>query len=104
MGGQVHPSKRRVRILRIVDGALGGLGEGEPVVRRGSGPVDVLLRGDAVRYLARRSAPPRGVRALFYVAEEAAARGLAPDRLAGEPIAQASVPRLLGCYEQVWHY
>jgi hypothetical protein len=97
-------------VLQILDGALGATGGGEALVallRRDGGPVDLLLRGDAVRCLADAGAEPleAAVAALYYVAEEAAARGLGRERLrAGEPIAQESLPQLLGRYDQIWHF
>jgi hypothetical protein len=100
-------------VLQILDGALGVDGEGDAVAalvgqRTEGGEVDLLLRGDAVRYLAQDGGGERlrgVVAAVFYVAEEAASRGLSPERLgAGEAIAQESVPQLLGRYEQVWHF
>jgi hypothetical protein len=98
-------------VLQILDGALGAVGDGDglaALVRRGSGSrVDLLLRGDAVRYLAQAGAGElrEAVASLFYVREEAAARGLPPEQLqAGEPIARETIPQLLGHYDQVWHF
>ena len=91
--------------------------------------LDVLLRGNAVNYLVRgqdasglrfgeraQTQPPKlaedvaalqqkGV-ALFYVEEDAAARGLRVSELiaGARPIEQAALPKLLGGYEQVWHW
>ncbi len=97
---------------------------------RGHGAeLDVLLRGNAVNYLVRgqdpsglrfgeraQTQPPRlaedlaalqkkGV-ALFYVEEDAAARGIGAHELQvdAQPIEQAALPRLLAAYEQVWHW
>jgi hypothetical protein len=87
--------------LRIIDGALGGEGE---AAEEGDATVDVLVRGEAVRRLGAYRPRAAGAR-LFYVEEEAAARGLGADCLGpGEPIARDAVPRLLGGYDQVWHY
>jgi hypothetical protein len=106
------PSKRTARVLQILDGALGADGEGDPLallarLRDGAGaPVALLLRGDAIRYLEHDGAALRAaVAALFYVAEEAAVRGLPPAQLqAGEPIALEAVPQLIGRFAQVWHF
>jgi hypothetical protein len=112
MDETAHPSKRKGRVLQILDGALGATGEDDAVAalvrKRSSGPIDLLLRGDAVRYLAQAGGADRlrqAVAALFYVAEEAAARGIPRERLGGgEPIAQDAIPQLLGRYDQVWHF
>jgi hypothetical protein len=98
-------------------------------IKGAGGDVDMLLRGNAVNYgvktqdasgLAfgawRQTRPPRlaedlagaiekGI-AVFVVAEDLAERGLTPaDLIAGtEAITRANIARLLGRYDQVWHW
>jgi sulfur relay (sulfurtransferase) DsrF/TusC family protein len=89
----------------------------------------VLLRGNAVNYAARgqdaaglsfgswrQTQPPRladditalvakGV-AVYALAEDLVERGLGPDDIVGgvERVERESLPKLLGGYDQVWHW
>ena len=73
----------------------------------GGARLDILLRGPGVGGLTRHDLAvfaDRGVR-VFFVSEDAAARGIGPERAAGaEPIEQGALPRLLADYDQVWHW
>ena len=73
----------------------------------GGAQLDILLRGPGIGGLERRflaALADRGVR-VFFVSEDAEARGLAFDPVDGaEPVAQGALPRLLAHYDQVWHW
>ncbi len=73
----------------------------------GGAQLDILLRGPGIRGLARQflaAFVDRGVR-VFFVSEDAEARGLACEPVDGaEPVAQGALPRLLADYDQVWHW
>ena len=93
------------------------------------GDFTVLLRGNAVNYVARaqdasglafgarrQSQPPRiaddllGLIAkdvnIFYVREDAEDRGLeSGDRIGGpQPLARAEIPKLFDSHDNVWHW
>ncbi len=93
------------------------------------GDFNVLLRGNAVNYLAQgqdasglafgakqQSQPPRiaedllGLIAkeveIFYVREDAEDRGLeAGDRIDGpQPVTRAEIPKLFDSHDNVWHW
>jgi hypothetical protein len=73
----------------------------------GGARLDILLRGPGIVGLGREALAAfadRGVR-VFFVSEDAEARGLGPETIAGaEPVAQGALPRLLAHYDQVWHW
>lgn len=83
--------------------------ERRPRILRGrSAPVDVLLRGNAVTYLAEcdlAALAHAGV-AVFYQEEDAAVRGLEGSEIldGAQPIAHSALPELLGRYDQGWHF
>jgi len=78
--------------------------------------LDVLLRGSAVSYLLRATAPPqpdedvaglvrKGV-GVFYLREDVAARGIPQSELIDgvQAIAHAALPTMLSAYDQIWHW
>lgn len=73
----------------------------------GGAHLDILLRGPGVGGLERHDLTlfaDRGVR-VFFVSEDAEARGLGPASIPGaEPVLQGALPRLLAHYDQVWHW
>ena len=98
-------------------------------LRNNGAPVHVLLQGSAVSYAVRdqdasglafgarkQTQPPRladDLRALvgkdvavFYVAEDARARGIGADELVEgvHSVARTALPELLERYEQVWQW
>ena len=95
----------RQRILKIIERDE-ALDEAAHATIAGA-QLDILLRGPGIRGLE----PPllsafvdRGVR-VFFVSEDAEARGVAVDPVDGaEPVAQGALPRLLADYDQVWHW
>jgi hypothetical protein len=112
-----------MKVLQIVETArrAGSAQTDEPVVwithaRRGAGMnLNVLLQGDAVHYATRsQTDPPEVAReieqlvaagvVIYFVADDAAERGIAPPRLiAGvRAIARAAVPALFAQHDQLW--
>ena len=93
------------RILKIIERAESLDDVAHSTV--GGARLDLLLRGPGVGGLERdelAALVERGVR-VFFVSEDAAARGLERMPFAGaEPVAQGALPRLLADYDQVWHW